>query len=161
MRPAELLRFLVMAANTEGRRQLAQQLRPLGITPSQAEALRLIQNLGTTNLREVGELLVCETGTSPSRLVARLVHQGLVNRQASTTDRREIQLTLTAKGHALCADISVIEHRMYEGLDTLGLDAMAHTSDLLRRFIDGTPSGDAIERRIAHESSHRDGSVPG
>ena len=153
MRPAEQLRFLVMAANTEGRRQLGQQLRALGITAPQAEALRLIQDLGTTNLREVGQLLVCESGTNPSRLVTRLVEQGLVDRQASTIDRRAIQLSLTTQGRALCAEIASIEHHMYEMLDTMGHDDIQRTINLLRRYVNGTPSGRAIEHRITHMSS--------
>jgi hypothetical protein len=41
MRTAEELRYLVLAAELEGKRQLARQLRPLGLTPAQAEVLRV------------------------------------------------------------------------------------------------------------------------
>ena len=37
MRPVEELRFLILAAQREGNRMLAQALRPLGITPAQAD----------------------------------------------------------------------------------------------------------------------------
>ena len=43
MRPVEELRFLILAAQREGNRMLSHALRPLGITPAQAEVLRLLQ----------------------------------------------------------------------------------------------------------------------
>ena len=149
MRLAEQARFLVLAAQTEGRRQLSQQLRPLGLTPSQAEVLRLIQDHGPTTLREIGRLLVCESGTSPSRLVARVVSQGLVDRRPSKTDRREIQLTLTDAGLRVCAEIATIEETMYAAIDSIAQGDMEPAVAFLRRFIEGSPSGEAFERRLA------------
>jgi MarR family transcriptional regulator, organic hydroperoxide resistance regulator len=49
-------------------------------------------------LSGLGELLVCESGTNPSRLVDRLVIQGLVERTRSATDGREVLLQLTSTG---------------------------------------------------------------
>lgn len=44
MEPIEELRYLVLAAQREGNRLLADGLQPLGLTPSQAEALRLLED---------------------------------------------------------------------------------------------------------------------
>ena len=87
MRTAEELRYLVLAAELEGKRLLAQQLRPLGLTPSQAEVLRVLADHAPLSLNGLGSLLVCESGSSPSRLVERVVARGLVDRRPGATDR--------------------------------------------------------------------------
>ena len=58
MRDAERLRYLVLAAQREGNRMLTEQLRSLGVTPSQAEGLRVLADRGPLSLKQVGELLV-------------------------------------------------------------------------------------------------------
>jgi len=148
MRIAEELRYLVLAANSEGKRQLAQQLRPLGLTPSQAEVLRVLADHAPLSLSGLGSLLVCESGSSPSRLVDRVVAQGLVNRRPGTADGREVELTLTPEGERLAVEVAVIEDAMYAAIDAIGDDVDA-TLDFLRTFINGSPSGDALARRIA------------
>src|SRR5512132_4399231 len=80
MKVAEELRYLVLAIQREGNRLLAAELKPLGITPSQAEVLRVLRDHGPLTLNALGGLLVCETGNSPSRLVDRLVARGLIQR---------------------------------------------------------------------------------
>lgn len=88
MRVAEELRYLILAIQREGNRLLAAELRPLGVTPSQAEVLRVLSDHQPLTLNALGELLVCETGNSPSRLVDRLVAQDLVQRDTDPHDRR-------------------------------------------------------------------------
>jgi len=149
MRIAEELRYLVLAANSEGKRQLAQQLRPLGLTPSQAEVLRVLGDHAPLSLSGLGSLLVCESGSSPSRLVDRVVAQGLVNRRPGTADGREVELTLTPEGERLAVEVAVIEDAMYAAIDAMTGDDVDATLDFLRTFINGSPSGDALARRIA------------
>ena len=66
MKVAEELRYLVLAIQREGNRLLAAELKPLGITPSQAEVLRVLRDHGPLTLNALGGLLVCETSNSPS-----------------------------------------------------------------------------------------------
>jgi DNA-binding MarR family transcriptional regulator len=149
MRIAEELRFLVLAANSEGKRQLAQQLRPLGLTPSQAEVLRVLADHAPITLNGLGSLLVCESGSSPSRLVDRVVAQGLVNRRPGTTDGREVELTLTPEGERLSVEVAAIEDAMYASIDAIGDEDVQPTRDFLRTFVSGSPAGQALARRIA------------
>ncbi|WP_049561535.1 MarR family winged helix-turn-helix transcriptional regulator [Nonomuraea sp. SBT364] len=148
MRPAEELRYLILAAQREGNRLLGQALRPLGITPSQAEVIRVLQQRGPLTLNGLGELLVCESGTSPSRLVDRLVAAGLVKRDVAAHDRRHIELSLTAEGAGLNQEIIEIEEDLYRSLD-----AAAEGHDLeqlfgfLRAFVGDLPAGQALARR--------------
>src|SRR3954469_1839470 len=79
MEPIEELRYLVLGAQREGNRVLTELLRPVGVTASQAEVLAVVRAGGPRPVREIGERLVCETG-SPSRLVASMVDAGLLER---------------------------------------------------------------------------------
>src|SRR5260370_36615639 len=95
MNRADELRYLILAAQREGSRLYAERVRPLGLTPSQAEALSVLHEAQPLSLIEVGERLVCETG-SPSRLVNGLVQAGLGERGISSTDQRKGSLSLTS-----------------------------------------------------------------
>ncbi|MEU4233852.1 winged helix DNA-binding protein [Nonomuraea sp. NPDC026600] len=152
MRPAEELRYLILAAQREGNRLLAQALRPLGITPSQAEVIRILRDRRSLTLNGLGDLLVCESGNSPSRLVDRLTSVGLVDRQPSAHDRRHIELSLTEEGQRLAQQIIEIEDDLYRSIDAAaeGHDLTAVTA-FLRTFVTGRPAGKALARRIAAE----------
>ncbi|WP_394768921.1 MarR family winged helix-turn-helix transcriptional regulator [Lacisediminihabitans sp.] len=149
MRPAERLRYLVLAAQREGNRRLTQNLRVLGLTPSQSEVLRILADRQPLTLTGLGELLICESGTNPSRLVDRLVGAGLVARATALDDRRQVTLTLTAAGRTAEAGVREIEERLYADLDaaSAGLD-LGPTLELLARAIAGQPAGDAFDRRV-------------
>ena len=79
---------------------LAEVFRPVGLTCVQAEALLALADLGTATLKQLGSHLVAESG-HPSRLVSRLVADGLVTREPSRTDARAVSLALTDHGRVL------------------------------------------------------------
>jgi MarR family transcriptional regulator, organic hydroperoxide resistance regulator len=143
------LRYLVLAAQREGNRLLTARLRPLGLTTAQAEVLSLLNERKVLTLSGLGELLVCESGTNPSRLVDRLVTQGLLERTRSATDGREVLLQLTSTGRRAAAQAAVIEGELYALLEVL---ATGHDVDaalaLLRDFVGDLPSGQAVARRF-------------
>ena len=150
MRQAELIRYLVLAAQREGNRRLTRDLRPIGLTPSQAEVLRVLADNEPLTLTGLGELLVCESGTNPSRLVDRLVTAGLVASGTEAGNRRQLRLTLTPAGRKAEAAVREVEERMYAELDrlTAGLD-LGIVLAMLRGVVAGQPSGDALDRRMA------------
>ena len=154
MRQAEKLRYLALAAQREGNRSLAAALRPLGLTPSQSEVLRLLGDHAPLTLTGLGELLVCESGTNPSRLVDRMVALGLVDRTTPDAgDRRQVILRLTAKGRTLETSVRAIEEAMYAELDAVGTDAeLATVIAVLERVVAGRPAEDAFAARVARES---------
>lgn len=156
MRPAEEFRYLVLAVQREGNRLFAADLRPLGLTPSQAEVLRVLADHQPLTMLGLGELLVCETGSSPSRLVDRLVAAGLVRRDSARSDRRQVTLTLTDAGERAAADIAEVEQRLYHVIDQLTIDQpLEETLTLLRAFADNFPAGQALARRTGRESAPR------
>jgi DNA-binding MarR family transcriptional regulator len=112
MEPVEELRYLMLAVQREGNRTLTEALRPLDLTPSQAEVLRVLQEFQPLSLIALGDLLICETG-SPSRLVNGMVEAGLIERVPSTTNRRMVILTLTEKGQKRAERVREVEQMMY------------------------------------------------
>ncbi|HEX7734303.1 MAG TPA: MarR family transcriptional regulator [Ktedonobacteraceae bacterium] len=148
MKRADELRYLILAAQREGSRLYAERVRPLGLTPSQAEVLSVLHEAQPLSLIEVGERLVCETG-SPSRLVNGLVQAGLVERIASATDQRKVSLTLTARGKETYAQVIEVEQQfnvLVSGWnDQAGLDA---AMSALWQFVRDLPSGRALAKRL-------------
>jgi DNA-binding MarR family transcriptional regulator len=147
MNPAEELRYLILGAQREGNRILSDALRPHGLTPSQAEAVRVLGERGPLALLELGRLLVCETG-SPSRLVDGLVRAGLVERVDDPADRRRVTLTLTPAGRSAALHVAQAERQLHELLEAVVPPRqLATTIDVLRTLVAGRPAGDALERR--------------
>ena len=159
MRQAELLRYLVLAAQREGSRRLAQELRGIRLTPSQSEVLRILGDHGPLSLTGLGELLVCESGNNPSRLVDRLVSGGLVERVVAADDRRQVTLSLTSAGREMETAVRAVEERLYLDLDAAVVDLdLGPVLHILRRLSAGEPAGNALERRI-NEPPHHDTSL--
>jgi DNA-binding MarR family transcriptional regulator len=148
VRPAEQLRFLVLAAQREGNRALAAALAPLGLTPSRAEVVRVVADRGPVSLGELGALLVCESGTNPSRLVDRVVTAGLVQRSIAASDGRRLELTLTSEGRAADDAIRAIEDAMYAGIDS-ALDGLEVSPAIaaLTALTAGSSAGEAVRAR--------------
>jgi MarR family transcriptional regulator, organic hydroperoxide resistance regulator len=152
VRTAEQLRYLILAAQREGNRQLTMLLSTIDVTPAQSETLRIIADHGPLALRELGDMLVCDTGTSPSRIVDRLVTAGLVQRSPSEDDRRQIKLTLTPQGRDKAHRVAEIENQLYDLLDRAseGTDIDAFIAFLLA-FTRQAPAGLALANRLAAE----------
>ena len=112
MQAVEEFRYLVLAAQREGNRILTEALRPLDLTPSQAEVLRVLAEHQPLSLIALGDLLVCESG-SPSRLVNGLVEAGLVKRVPNASNGRRVKLTLTETGEEMATRVSAVEATLY------------------------------------------------
>ena len=150
MRAAEELRYLILAIQREGNRLLAAELREIGVTPSQAEVLRVLRDHGPLTLNALGGLLVCETGNSPSRLVDRLVTQGLIQRDTDPVDRRYLTLSLTAEGRTVSRRIVAAENVLHEAIDErIAGQPVDQTIETLRALAAAFPAGEALARRRA------------
>ncbi|MEO8094486.1 MAG: MarR family transcriptional regulator [Pseudolysinimonas sp.] len=154
MRNAEHIRYLILAAQREGNRRFASDLKPLGLTPAQSEVLRILGERSPLTLTELGEMLVCESGTNPSRLVDKLVDHGLVLRVTDESDRRRVTLTLSAAGRSREVEVRAVEDRVYAELeasfpavDVEGLIAYLHL------LVADRPAGLALAARIGAQTS--------
>jgi DNA-binding MarR family transcriptional regulator len=150
MEPIEEFRYLVLAAQREGARALATDLKQHDLTPSQAEAIAVLRDAGRPlTVKEIGRRLVCEGG-SPSRLLSTLAHKGLVESIAGSADRRATLLSLTSAGIAAARTVSQIELNLYEAITMiLDDDQVAAVLPVLRALVGPLPAGQALQLRIA------------
>lgn len=149
MRNAERIRYLVLAAQRAGNLLLSDRLRPLNLTTAQAEVIRVLDDNQPMTIGDLGGMLVCETGSNPSRLVDRLVSTGLVRRQPAPDDRRRVTLTLTDAGEKAAADVRDIENEFYAELDRAsnGVDT-GSVIRFLEALTAGSAAADALDNRI-------------
>jgi MarR family transcriptional regulator, organic hydroperoxide resistance regulator len=148
---AEELRYLVLAAQRDGNRRLTALLRPLGVTPAQAEALRVVADAPSPpTVRDVGSRLVCEPG-HPSRLVASLVDLGLLDRTPDPDDGRASRLELTARGRRTADALRDAERRFHAELAAaVGSARDAEAAMRVLRGVAGDgASAAALRRRLA------------
>lgn len=147
----EELRYLVLAAQREGNRRLTEALRPLGVTPAQAEVLTVLAGSHEPlSVKELGALLVCETG-SPSRLTRTVVAAGWAEQVPDEADGRLTRLRLTPSGADLAARVAEVEKAFHGQLAAALPDdgSTERTVRVLRSLVAGGPAGAAIERRRA------------
>jgi DNA-binding MarR family transcriptional regulator len=141
-------RYLILALQREGNRALAAALKPTGLTPSQAEALIVLADRQPLTLAGLGALLVCESRSSPSRLVDRLVTQGLVARSEDADDRRYVTLSLTPAGQTAVRRARRAEAEFLAALRHLVGDVpLQPLLRGLRGMAASTPGGQALNRR--------------
>ena len=143
----DTVRFLLVAAEREGKRMRAASLRHVGLTPAQSEVLEVVRQRGPLTLAELGRLVVSETG-SPSRLVDTLVQRGFLNREPTPGDKRAVMLSLTSAGQAtvekaveVCAVRDYIAHRLTS-------DEADDLVRLLAKLVADTPGGCAVASRF-------------
>lgn len=154
MRPAEEFRYVVLAAQREGNRLLAAALRELDLTPAWAETLVILDERSPLTVKELGDLLVCESD-HPSRLVDRMARAGLLERTALPSDRRAVHLRLTPSAQALVAQVRAIEDAMYDFLEaTMPEEALNTVIFTLSTLVSGQAAGLALGRRKQHQADH-------
>lgn len=149
MTPAEELRYLVLALQREGNRQIAETLRPLGLTPSQAEVLEILGQFGQLTLVELGARLVCETG-SPSRLVKGLVKAGYIAKIPDPNDGRAVLLSLSEQGQSLMPQLNEIEKQYNDAVAELSHTLpipIEQALEMFRKLVEGTAAGEAVRLR--------------
>jgi DNA-binding MarR family transcriptional regulator len=159
VRQSEQLRYLVLAAQREGNRRLAEALRGLGLTPAQSEALRIVADHGPLPLKQLGAMLVCDTGASPSRIVDRLVTGGLVQRDTAEHDRREVRLSLTPLGRTRADQAAAVEDELSDAIDRAAVETdLSAVIGFLRTVTAGSAAARAFDRRLAAKEQRRSGS---
>lgn len=114
----------------------------LNLTIGQLKSLFFIESEGGTNVKKLATAL----GVTPpdvTRIVDRLVKQGLVNRRENPKDRRMLLLQATEKGRTLLARLienktthlsHILAHLSTEELTTLaqGLTALVKAAEVQR-----------------------------
>ncbi|AJY74187.1 MarR family winged helix-turn-helix transcriptional regulator [Paenibacillus beijingensis] len=144
---AEAFRYLILATQRQGNRILNDLLKEMGLTSSQAEVIRILDEWDSLSLKELGKLLICETG-SPSRLIERMNQDGLIDKVADPKDSRYVILQLSAKGGEMARTIESIETQMYEQmLRIYSEDELDHICGQLMRFLKDQPIVETLMKR--------------
>lgn len=105
------------------------------ITPIQYGILRMVHERPGIDQVGLARLVAVDTSTA-AQTAARLETKGLLKRQPSEADRRQLQLFLTQDGEDLLADLVDGVHRMREALlDGLTAREQALFMELLRKFV--------------------------
>ncbi|WP_063000859.1 MarR family winged helix-turn-helix transcriptional regulator [Nocardia mikamii] len=105
----------------------AQQAVGTRVSPSQLQALTIVQHHGQINLNGLA-VEMDAMASSASRLCDRLQAAGLLARTASPANRREVMLALTRDGQRLLTEISDIRRRelarVLQGMSAAGREAL-------------------------------------
>lgn len=115
--------FQVLDLADEARRTVGEALRPFDLTVAGFQVMWQLQQRDCTN-----KCLAEEAGCAPSnitRIVDRLVEQGLAERHPAEDDRRQVVTTLTDAGRTLWSDAASALQ-----------DTQAALIDRVRRVID-------------------------
>ena len=113
--------------------EVADALKPHGLTPTQYNVLRILRGAGDAGLcrYEVGDRLVTPV-PDVTRLLDRLESAGLVDRARDPEDRRQVRARITPQGlrllNALDGVLEALHHRQ---LGHLGEDRLRTLVDLL------------------------------
>ena len=105
---------------------IERALKPFGLTFTQANVLRILRGAGKAGIcgREVGERLVAQV-PDVSRLLDRMVEQGLIERARDENDRRHVTARITTKGLKLLDEIDpVLDAVAKERFGSLGRDEL-------------------------------------
>ena len=133
------LGVLLRQAHSRSAAALNAALEPLSLTGRHFGVLLHLSRAGESTHKELSTLYGSDKA-SMARTIDALVEAGLVTREASTTDRRVVRLTLTDAGAAIAQDAlaraDVVAGGLFSGFTDTEL---AQLTDLLRRFVSPTP----------------------
>jgi len=106
------------------------------ITPLQFEIMRLLEEVGTLHIAEIGEKLQIAR-PQMTHLIDKLEGLGMVERQMGAADRRTIDIVLTGQGKdTLKEHDSRIRNAIRETLSCLTDEELEDLSDSLRKARD-------------------------
>ena len=101
---SQYLFYDLAAAHRKQHARLNEKLKDLGV---QVETWRVLETLGSDEGRTMGELaeIVLMNPPTLTKLVDRMVANGLVQRQLAPEDHRRVQLVLTKVGVELIGEV--------------------------------------------------------
>ena len=103
--------FPLYATSKELVRRYKPYLDELGITYTQYLTLMVLWEAGQASVKELGERLCLDSGTL-TPLLKKLEAAGLVTRERSEADERQLEVRLTAEGQALKARAALVPLRI-------------------------------------------------
>lgn len=132
---SSIMGMLIGRTNTLKDRILDKQLVPYGVTSAQFKVLIIIAQFGADTPAELCRHLSLDSG-SMTRMLDRLEQKQLIERTRSATDRRQVQLLLTAEGKAITDRLPQIgAEAMNELLSVLDAEEVASLERILSKVL--------------------------
>lgn len=136
----ERLIVALMRTNAWLYEQLQRTLQPYGITQQQYNVLRILRGsdvpLSTCDIRR----RMIDRASDTSRIVARLIEKGLVEKCTCATDRRRVEVRITPKGRKLLEKLDPVIRQFHEHAAVLTPQQRQQLMEMLDRL---RSSGDA------------------
>lgn len=129
--PSEEVAVAVLRTAALLRRAFAQRIEPSGISPAQYNVLRILRGAGGEGLPTlaVRDRLI-EEAPGITRLIDKLESAGLVRRDRTAKDRREVRCCITSLGLAALDELDVLVRDSHDLIAT-GLPRMEDQEQLL------------------------------
>ena len=114
--------------------QAEQVLKPLGLTPTQYNALRIINGAGPDGVcgTEIGKRLIT-TVPDVTRLLDRLEYGGLIVRERDSVNRRFVTAHITVEGQKRLSEavplVSELHKGRFKGLNTSQLQTLLELAE--------------------------------
>ena len=118
-------------------RALERVVEPAGISLAQYNALRIVRGAGSAGIPTLGvrERMIQE-GTTITRILDKLEKAGLVRRERSTPDRRQVICHVTPKGRQLLEQldprVNEADEKVVAGLSAGEIERLIGTLDAIR-----------------------------
>src|SRR5688572_789459 len=96
----------VIYLQTESRRLAREQCSRLGVTATQLNVIKLLDEIGDLSLSELSRRMAAQNSTVTG-IIDRMVRDELVTREQDPADRRVWRIRLSDKGHAIAKKIDV------------------------------------------------------
>lgn len=110
-------------------------LKPHGVTPEQFNILRILNGAdGAMSLADVASRMI-DRNSNTSRLIDKLLAKGLVQRVTCPSDRRRVEITLTAEGQRTTKALSLLmDETLAELVDVWTDEQATQAADILDRW---------------------------
>ena len=118
-------------------RAAARVIEPAGLSVAQYNALRIIRGAGTGGIAtlSIRDRMIDE-GTTITRLLDKLEEAGLIRRERSVPDRRQVMCYVTDAGRALLADldprVNAMDEEVVSALRPEQLEQFIELLDVIR-----------------------------
>jgi MarR family transcriptional regulator, organic hydroperoxide resistance regulator len=99
---------------TESRRLAREECQRLGITATQLNVLKLLEEVGDLSLSELSKRIAAQNSTVTG-IVDRMVEAGLVSREQSEEDRRVWRIRPTKRGLEIAAKVTIAPWDLVRG----------------------------------------------
>jgi DNA-binding MarR family transcriptional regulator len=130
----DLIIETVIYLQTESRRLAREECQRLGITATQLNVLKLLEEVKELSLSELSRRLAAQNSTVTG-IVDRMVEAGLATREQSEEDRRVWRIRATERGQRIARDVAIAPWDLLRGaIASLGADEKTTLTRILTKL---------------------------